>query len=170
MTKTPTPTDQSKKQRDNIKSPPKTLITQLLRTDLGRSVGVTAVTQLLWLNRFTSVSSLTSTCICSIFDTSFNYFFLDFELRTSLCTQGPCKVRNETETKRNETKQIETKRNISKRNETDRNETKQIETKRNKTKRNKSKRNETNNMAAIVDKNRYFLILEILILYEKVIS
>ena len=42
MTKTPTPTEQSKKQRDNIKTPPKTLITQLLRTDLGRSVGVTA--------------------------------------------------------------------------------------------------------------------------------
>ena len=54
VTKTPTPTEQSKKQRDNIKTPPKTLITQLLRTDLGRSVGVTAVTQLVWLNRFTS--------------------------------------------------------------------------------------------------------------------
>ena len=46
VTKTPTPTEQSKKQRDNIKTPPKTLITQLLRTDLGRSVGATAVTQL----------------------------------------------------------------------------------------------------------------------------
>ena len=55
---------------------------------------------------------------------------------------GPCKVQNETETKRNETKQIETKRNKSKpnesdwnetnRNETNQNETKQIETKRNK--------------------------------------
>ena len=54
VTKTPTPTEQSKKQRDNIKTPPKTLITQLLRTDLGRSVGVAAVTQLVWLNRFTS--------------------------------------------------------------------------------------------------------------------
>ena len=54
MTKTPTPTEQSKKQRDNINTPPKTLITQLLRTDLGRSVGVTAVTQLVWLNQFTS--------------------------------------------------------------------------------------------------------------------
>ena len=51
VTKTPAPTEQSKKQRDNIKTPPKTLITQLLRTDLGRSVGVTAVTQLVWLNR-----------------------------------------------------------------------------------------------------------------------
>ena len=54
VTKTPTPTEQSKKQRDNIKPPAKTLITQLLRTDLGRSVGVTAVTQLVWLNRFAS--------------------------------------------------------------------------------------------------------------------
>ena len=54
VTKTPTPTEQSKKQRDNIKTPPKTLITQLLRTDLGRSVGVTAVTQLVWLNWFMS--------------------------------------------------------------------------------------------------------------------
>ena len=36
------------------KNATKTLITQLLRTDLGRSVGVTAVTQLVWLNQFTS--------------------------------------------------------------------------------------------------------------------
>ena len=43
VTKTPTPTEQSKKQRDKIKTPPKALITQLLRTDLGRSVGVIAV-------------------------------------------------------------------------------------------------------------------------------
>ena len=49
--KNPTPTEQSKNQRGNIKTPPKTLITQLLRTDLGRSVGVTSVTQLVWLNR-----------------------------------------------------------------------------------------------------------------------
>ena len=48
---------------------------------------------------------------------------LQFKGRTFL-NAGPCKVRNETETKRNETKQIETKRNKSKRNETDRNETK----------------------------------------------
>ena len=55
VTKTPTKlTEQSKKQRDNMKTPPKTLITQLLRTDLGRSVGVTAVTQLVWFNPFTS--------------------------------------------------------------------------------------------------------------------
>ena len=67
---------------------------------------------------------------------------------------GPCKVRNETETKRNETKQIKTKRNKSKGNETNRNETKQNETKQ-------------IIWPAIVDKNRYFLILEILFLYRK---
>ena len=43
----------SKKQRDNTKTPTKTLITQRLRTDLRRSVGVTIATQLMWLNRFT---------------------------------------------------------------------------------------------------------------------
>ena len=46
-----------KKSKTNMTTqttPPKTTITQRLRTDLGRSVGVTAVTQLAWLNRFTS--------------------------------------------------------------------------------------------------------------------
>ena len=41
MTKAPTPTEKSKKQRNNIKTPPKISITQRLRTDLGRSAGVT---------------------------------------------------------------------------------------------------------------------------------
>ena len=50
MTKAPTPTEKSKKQHDNAK----TSITQRLRTDLGRSVIVTAVIPLVWLNRFTS--------------------------------------------------------------------------------------------------------------------
>ena len=46
----------SKTQRDNTqKNPPqKTSITQRLRTDLGRSVGVTIVSPMVWLNRFTS--------------------------------------------------------------------------------------------------------------------
>ena len=44
MTKAPTPTEKSKKQRDNIKTPSKTSITQRLRTDLGRSVWVTIIT------------------------------------------------------------------------------------------------------------------------------
>ena len=44
-----------KKQRlnDNTKTPSKTSITQLLRTDFGRSVGVKIATQLVWLNAFT---------------------------------------------------------------------------------------------------------------------
>ena len=45
MTKAPTPKEKSKKQRDNMKNVTKTFdITQRLRTDLWRSVGVTAVT------------------------------------------------------------------------------------------------------------------------------
>ena len=36
---------------ENTKTPPKTWITQRLRTDLGRSVRVTTVIQLVWLNR-----------------------------------------------------------------------------------------------------------------------
>ena len=45
---------QSKKQRDNTKTPPKTSIAQRLQTDVGWSVGVTTATRLVWLNRFTS--------------------------------------------------------------------------------------------------------------------
>ena len=51
MTKAPTPTEKSKKQRDNTTIPPKNWITQQLRTDLGRSVWVTIVIQLVWLNQ-----------------------------------------------------------------------------------------------------------------------
>ena len=54
MTEAPTTRDKSKKERDNIKTQPKTLISQQLRTDLGRSVGVTAVTPLVWLIQFMS--------------------------------------------------------------------------------------------------------------------
>ena len=53
MTKAPTPTETSKTQGDSTKTPPKTSITQRMRTDLGRSVGETIATQLGWLNRFT---------------------------------------------------------------------------------------------------------------------
>jgi hypothetical protein len=60
---------------------------------------------------------------------------------------GTYKVRNEIETKRNETKRNqrkrnETKRNQRKRNETKRNETKSTKWKRNKTKPTKAKRNQ----------------------------
>ena len=43
MTKALTPKEQSKKHRDNMKNATKTSITQPLRTDLGRVVGVAAV-------------------------------------------------------------------------------------------------------------------------------
>ena len=51
MTKDPTQTEKSKKRRDNTKTQPKTSITKWLRTDLGRSVGVTIAIQLVWLEK-----------------------------------------------------------------------------------------------------------------------
>ena len=42
MTKPPTPTENSKTKGQHTQTPPKTSITQRLRTDLGRSVGVTS--------------------------------------------------------------------------------------------------------------------------------
>ena len=44
--KSPNTNGNSKKQSNNTKTPPKPSITQPLRTDLGRSLGVTRVTQL----------------------------------------------------------------------------------------------------------------------------
>jgi hypothetical protein len=55
---------------------------------------------------------------------------------------GTYKVRNEIETKRNETKRNETKRNEINENETKRNETKRNQQKRNETKRNQRNENE----------------------------
>ena len=49
MTKAHTPTEMSKGQSDNTNNATKSSITQRLRTDLGRSVGVTTATQLVWL-------------------------------------------------------------------------------------------------------------------------
>ena len=54
MRKAPTLTEAHKKYLYNIKTPPKTSITQRLWTDLEWSVGVTAVIPLVCLNRFTS--------------------------------------------------------------------------------------------------------------------
>ena len=58
MTKAPTQTEKSKQQHDNTKTPPKTSISQRLRTDLGRSVRLTIATQLVWLNRFYGIPTL----------------------------------------------------------------------------------------------------------------
>ena len=49
MTKAPTPTEMPKGQSENINKATKSSITQRLRTDYGRSVGVTTGTLLVWL-------------------------------------------------------------------------------------------------------------------------
>ena len=54
MTKAPTPTVQYKIIVTTQTTSQKTLITQQIRTDLGRLVGVTTATPLVWLNRFSS--------------------------------------------------------------------------------------------------------------------
>ena len=48
MTKAPIPTEMSKGQSENTNNAAKISIKQQLRTDLGRSVGVTTATQLVW--------------------------------------------------------------------------------------------------------------------------
>ena len=53
MTEVLTPKENSKKQIDNIKTPPKASILQRLRTDWWKSVGVTTATQFVWINKFT---------------------------------------------------------------------------------------------------------------------
>ena len=64
MTKTPTPTEMSKGQIDNTNNATKSSITQRLRTDLGRSVGITTATQLVWLTWFTGLTfSLPATAV-----------------------------------------------------------------------------------------------------------
>ena len=49
MAKAPTPTEMSEGQVTTQTTPQKSSIKQRLRTDLGRSVGVTKATQLVWL-------------------------------------------------------------------------------------------------------------------------
>ena len=49
--KSPTPTEKFQKATWKHKNATKNSITQRLRTDLGRSVGVTIATQLVWLNQ-----------------------------------------------------------------------------------------------------------------------
>ena len=57
MTRSPTPTEMSKGQSDNTNNATKSSIKQRLRTDLGRSVGETTATQLVWLTWFTGPPS-----------------------------------------------------------------------------------------------------------------
>ena len=64
MTKAPTPEKMAKGQSDNTNNATKRSIKQRLRTDLGRSVGVTTATQLVWLNWFTGPTfPLTATAV-----------------------------------------------------------------------------------------------------------
>ena len=65
-TKAPLQTEKSNRQSGNTKTPPKTSITQRLRTDLGLSVGITTVIQLLWLNRFAGRPTFPLPQNCSI--------------------------------------------------------------------------------------------------------
>ena len=52
MTKAPSPAEMSKGQSENTNNVIKNSNTQRLRADLGRSVGVTTATQLVWLTGF----------------------------------------------------------------------------------------------------------------------
>ena len=92
MTKAPIPTEKSKKQHDKTQTLPKTSITQLLWTDLGRSVGITIATQLVWLNRFTGAqNSHLPQKLCNQQDTLIRTFFTHylFKFRASLFRKGP---------------------------------------------------------------------------------
>ena len=53
MTKACTPIEMAKGQSDNTNNATKSSIKQQLRTELGRSVGETTATQLVWLTGFT---------------------------------------------------------------------------------------------------------------------
>ena len=68
--KAPTPIEKSKKKCDNTKTPPKTPITQRLRTDLGWSVGVAIAS--------VARSRRTPQCIQYLFKVIFSKFFLFF--------------------------------------------------------------------------------------------
>ena len=69
MTKAPTPTEMSKGQSDNTNNATKSSIKQQLRTDLGRSVGVTTATKLVWLTWFTCPPSHSPQQPCNRKDT-----------------------------------------------------------------------------------------------------
>ena len=69
MTKALTPTEMSKGKVTTQTTPQKSSIKQQLRTDLGRSVGVTTVTQLVWLTWFTGPPSHSPQQPCNQKDT-----------------------------------------------------------------------------------------------------
>ena len=69
MTKAHTQTEMSKGQMTSQTTPQKSSIKQHLRTDLGRSVGVTTATQLVWLTWFTGPPSHSPQQPCNQKDT-----------------------------------------------------------------------------------------------------
>ena len=69
MTKAPTPTEMSKGKVTTHTTPQKSSIKQQLRTDFGRSVGVTTATQLVWLTWFTGPPSHSPQQPCNQKDT-----------------------------------------------------------------------------------------------------
>ena len=58
MTKPPIPTENSKTKGQHTQTPPKTSITQRLRTDLGRSSWSKQVIQLVWLKPVYGIPTL----------------------------------------------------------------------------------------------------------------
>ena len=79
---------------------------------------------------------------CWIGDTDTHYSLLK-QLKNNGKKLGTYKVRNEIETKRNETKSTKTKRNETKSTKTKRNETKSTKWKRNQRKQNEINENKT---------------------------
>ena len=65
MTKILIPLEKSNRQSDNTKTPPKSSFTQRLPTDLGRSVGVTTATQLVWLTSLRTQPSHSPQQLCN---------------------------------------------------------------------------------------------------------
>ena len=65
MTKAPAPTEMSKGKSDNTNNVTKNSIIQRLWTNLGRSVGVTTATQLVWFTGFTGPPSNSPQQLCN---------------------------------------------------------------------------------------------------------
>ena len=80
-------------------------------------------------------------CTCEVGIHRFTMYLKRFRKRNTVEQQGTYKVRNEIETKRNETKRNQRKRNETKRNQQKRNETKRNQRNENEIKRNQRKQN-----------------------------
>ena len=78
MTNAPTPAEMSKGKATTQTIPQKISITQRLRTDLGRSVGVTHAIQLVWLGLYPT--SVRNRCVIEVFGSVFYVVTLLFGL------------------------------------------------------------------------------------------